>query len=303
MLSAHVPDLDALELLLTIGRTGSLGAAARERNVSQPAVTARVQTLERLTGLTLVQRTPRGSTLSAAGGLLADWAREVVAAAETLDAGVAALRHGHDARLQLAASLTVAEHLLPTWLVLLAAERPTTTASLSAVNSAETARLVLAGKADLGFLEGPVIPAGLSSRVVAKDRLVVVVPPGHPWARLPGGVSSNQLARTRLVQREPDSGTRASFERAMRAAGPLAAPMLELSTAAAVRAAAIAGAGPAVLSSLAVAADLSAHRLISVPVQDVNLSRSLRAVWPRGARPSGPARDLLAIALRNPPSR
>jgi molybdate transport repressor ModE-like protein len=303
MLSGHVPDLRALELLLTVANTGSLGAAARQHAVSQPAVTARIQGLERLVGLPLVQRSARGSALTPAGALLADWARGVVAAAETLDAGIAALRERRDARLRLAASLTVAEYLLPTWLAIFAREHPDTTVSLTAVNSTEVARLVRTSAVDLGFIEGPTVPEGLSARDVAADRLAVVVAPEHPWARRRQPLSGAELRQTHLVQREPESGTRAALNHALARFGPPVPPLLELSTTTAVRSAAAAGAGPAVLSRLAVVQELEAHRLVEVPVDDAPLDRVLRAVWPRGARPSGPARSLLAIAARSAPRR
>ena len=59
---------------------------------------------------------------------------------------------------------------------------------------------------------------------------------------------------------------------------------------------------PAVLSSLAVQDDLDHRRLGQVAVADVDLARALRAVWPTGQRPTGPARDLLAIAARAHPA-
>jgi DNA-binding transcriptional LysR family regulator len=80
---------------------------------------------------------------------------------------------------------------------------------------------------------------------------------------------------------------------------PHAAPLLELSTTSAVRGAVAAGAGPAVLSDLAVRDDVAAGRVLVVAVRDLDLTRSLRAVWPRGQRPTGSARDLLGIAARS----
>ena len=234
MLSSRVPDIRALELLLTIASSGSLGAAAREHRISQPAVTGRVQGIERLVGLRLVQRTRHGSTLTPAGALVADWARTVVTAAETLDAGVAALREHRDARLRVASSLTVAEYLLPAWLVAFAREHPETTVSLTAVNSTEVARLVLGGAVDIGFIEGPNTPMDLTSRPVGADRLVVVVAPSHPWARRRRPVTAAELRETRLVQREPESGTRAALDHALAGVGPATTPLLELSTTAAV---------------------------------------------------------------------
>ena len=68
-LSARVPDLAALEVLLSVARTGSLGRAAQEAGVSQQAVSARIRAMEAQTGVTLVQRTARGSSLTADGAV------------------------------------------------------------------------------------------------------------------------------------------------------------------------------------------------------------------------------------------
>ncbi|MDX6212039.1 MAG: hypothetical protein QOF82_1126 [Frankiales bacterium] len=298
----HVPDLDSLVLLIRVSATGSLGQAAAEHGISQPAVSARVKSMERLVGFPLVSRSARGSTLTAEGALLAGWAREVLHAADILDAGIASLRQDRQTRLRVAASLTVAEYLLPRWLVRLAASHPDTAVQLSAMNSAEVAVEVLNGGVDLGFVEGPRVPAGLDSQVVGRDRLVVVVPPAHPWARLRRPLDPVTLAHTRLVQREPLSGTRTALELALRSSAPLATPLLELSSSSAVRGAVAAGAGPAVLSDLAVRDDVAAGRVVAVPVRDLDLTRSLRAVWPRGQRPTGSARDLLTITRTTGPA-
>lgn len=77
-----------------------------------------------------------------------------------------------------------------------------------------------------------------------------------------------------------------------------APPAAELSSTTAIKAAVAAGAGPAVLSSLAVAAELSAGTLRAVPVTGLDLNRTLLAVWTAGRRLTGPARDLHAIASR-----
>ncbi|NEA51730.1 LysR family transcriptional regulator, partial [Streptomyces sp. SID10815] len=86
-LAHRVPDLGALELLLAVARLGSLGGAARELGITQPAASSRVRSMERQLGLALVDRSPRGSRLTDAGALVTDWARRVVEAAEAFDAG------------------------------------------------------------------------------------------------------------------------------------------------------------------------------------------------------------------------
>ena len=291
-LAHRVPDLGALELLLAVARLGSLGRAARETGITQPAASSRIRSMERQLGVALVDRSPRGSQLTDAGVLVTDWARRVVEAAEAFDVGAQALRDRRDSRLRVAASMTIAEYLLPGWLIALRAQRPDTAVSLLAGNSAAVAERLLAGEADLGFVEGLSVPAGLDSAVVAHDRLIVVTAPGHPWARRRKPLAAAELAATPLILREEGSGTRQVLEAAL---GGLARPLIELSSTTAVKASAASGAGPAVLSELALGEELSAHRLVSIPVSDTHLRRALRAVWPTGHRPTGPARDLLSL--------
>ena len=291
-LGHRVPDLGALELLLAVARLGSLGGAAREVGITQPAASSRIRSMERQLGVALVDRSPRGSRLTDAGALVTDWARRIVAAAETFDVGAQALRDRRDSRLRVAASMTIAEYLLPGWLLALRAQRPDTAVSLLAGNSTEVAQRLLSDEADLGFVEGLTVPTGLDSVVIAHDHLIVVTAPEHPWARRRRSLEATELAVTPLILREKGSGTRQVLDSAL---GGLARPLIELSSTTAVKAAVVSGAGPAVLSELAVGEELAMRRLVRVPVEGVALARDLRAVWPTGHRPVGPARDLLSL--------
>ncbi len=291
-LAHRVPELGALQLLLAVARLGSLGAAARALGITQPAASSRIRSMERQLGLALVDRSPRGSRLTDSGALVTDWARPIVEAAEQFDAGASALRDRRDSRLRVAASMTIAEYLLPRWLIALRAERPDTAVSLLAGNSAAVAERLLGGEADLGFVEGLTVPAGLDSAVIAHDRLIVVAAPGHPWSRRRKALAAGELAATPLILREEGSGTRQVLEAAL---GGLARPLIELSSTTAVKSAAVSGAGPSVLSELAVGEELAARRLVAVPLEGVRLARELRAVWPTGHLPVGPARDLLSL--------
>ncbi|HZE40754.1 MAG TPA: LysR substrate-binding domain-containing protein, partial [Stackebrandtia sp.] len=238
-------------------------------------------------------RTPRGSRLTPAGAVLVEWAGAVVDAARVLDAGIDALRQRRDSRLKLVSSLTIAEYLLPGWLVSLRQRRPETSVALQVANSAEVARAVLDGDADLGFVEGPYVRRGLRSQTVGRDELVLVTDPAHRWARRAGGVDAAELRDTPLICREEGSGTRAALAEALRPIGPPATPLLELASTTVVKAAVLRGAGPAVLSSLAVTDELADGRLVAIDVRGIDLSRTLRAVWRAGPRLQGPAADLL----------
>lgn len=307
-LSPHIPDLSTLELFAAVAAHGSIGAAARLAGISQQAASARLRAMEAQVGAVLLDRGARGSRLTAAGALLVDWAAPLLAQARELDAGIASLRCERDSQLRVAASLTIAEHLLPGWLVALrgaaeqAGRRPADV-PLTAANSDTVAGLVLSHDADLGFVEGPAVPPGLRSRTVAQDRLVVVARPDHRWARRRSPLRPAELAATPLVAREAGSGTRQWLREVLAGLlGPgtvLAEPALSLTTTTAVRQAVQAGAGPAVLSLLAMRDAVATGQLVVVPVAGLDLTRQLRAVWTGPPEPpAGPGRDLVLIAAR-----
>jgi len=200
-LSARMPDLAALEVLLAIARTGSLGAAGREIGLTQQAVSARVTSMEAQTGIRLVIRTKRGSKLTPAGVVAVQWSDRLLEVAHQVDAGFATLRADSRNRVRVSASLTIAEQLLPRWLVTMqaaAAQRGTTAPEvvLTATNSDHVLAAVRDNDADLGFVESPGIPRGVRCRVVAHDELVVIVPAGHKWARRSAPITAAELNHT-----------------------------------------------------------------------------------------------------------
>lgn len=311
MLSSRMPELSAMEVLVAVAGAGSFNAAAGELRVSQQAVSSRIATLEGQTGITLVARTPRGSNLTPAGLVASEWASRLLSLAGEMDAGLAALRQDARTTIRVAASVTIAEYLLPSWLVALRASgaqraESAVTVDLVVANTTRVAHHVRDGDVDLGFVEGPSAPRELRSVTVGHDRLVVAVHVDHPWARREKPITPSELARTPLVVREEGSGTRDVFMAVLRtaigASVGIADPALVLPTTAAVRAALIAGGGPAVISELAVADDIVNGRLAAAPITGLDLNRRFRAIWKGTARPpAGAARGLVTIASKLSP--
>jgi DNA-binding transcriptional LysR family regulator len=303
-LSPRMPELASFEIVLAIAETGSLGGAARELGLTQQAVSRRLASMEAQAGVTLAVRTTRGSQLTPTGAVVAEWAARLLEVAHDIDAGLGSLRKEGRQRIKVVASQTIAEQLMPHWLLSLQAadtRRGSTGPQvvLTATNSEHAIASVRDGTADLGFVENPGPPKGLGSCVIGHDELVVVVPPGHKWARRSRVVSARELAQTPLVTREPRSGIRDSLTVALRQVlgddMQQAPPVLELSSAAAMRAAVLAGAGPAAMSKLAVADDLAVARLRAITILELDLRRQLRAIWVGGRTPpAGAIRDLLS---------
>jgi DNA-binding transcriptional LysR family regulator len=160
-------------------------------------------------------------------------------------------------------------------------------------NSQHVVKVIEGGGADLGFVEGVHAPRTLTSRVVQSDDLVVVVAAAHAWARRRLALSPAELAATPLVVRERGSGTREVLDSALAAHGLSVSVQVELASTTAIKSAVASGAGPGILSKLAVESEVREGRLIAVAVADLPLERHLRAVWSKSVALRPSARRLL----------
>lgn len=290
--------IEELRMIAAVEAYGSLSGAANALGVSQQAVSQRMRAIENRWSLRLFERAARGTTLTAQGALVAEWAGSLLAQVDAFDHAVLALSSDAAAHVRIGASLTVAEHLVPGWLVTYGAQPGAARVELTVINSAAVAERVRAGADDLGFIETPEAPPGLTGRVIGHDEIGIVVAPQHPWAAK-GSVTARELAATPLVGREPGSGTRLTLERALAeavGADAIVQPAAELATTSGIRATIMAGGGVAALSLRAVRDDLDAGRLVRVLVDGVTVSRPLAAIWHPERTPVPAAQQFLAIA-------
>lgn len=290
------PDLGALELLLAVDEHGSLGAASRQLDLAQPNASRTLRRLEKQLGLTLVTRGARGSSLTPEGTVIAHWAHAVLAQSRHLLGAAEGLHGKYQSTITICASLTTAEHLLPRWMGRFRQRHDGLGVRLQVQNSATVCERVIEHRCDVGFIETPEVPDGLHSVVVAHDELVVVVAPSHPWARRQEPLTPADLTSTPLVVREAGSGTRSTLDAALAGTGRVE-PLLELGSSAAVCSAVRSEAGPAVLSTLAVAEQRAHGDLVRVDVAGLDLRRRLRAVWAGPRVLPGPAGDLVRLAV------
>lgn len=290
-------DLDSLRLLLLVGEHGSLGVAAAHLGISQPAASARLRSLESRYSLNLVMRSARGSFLTEDGKAVCGWARAVMNEVDVLESGITALSLQRSANLSIASSLTIAEYLLPRWIGELQRTAPGATAGLVVANSEEVIDLVRKGRVRIGFIEGPVSASGLTATTVGHDRIVVIVNPDHEWARRKSPIDRALLASTPLVLREPGSGTRATFDRALGSQPKIA---MEAGSTSALLGSVLSGIGPGAVSEIAARAAIESGTLVEVAT-DLDTERPLRAIWSSRQRLTSPASDLVEIATGHQP--
>ena len=271
-------NLEHLRTLVSIVEQGSLSAAARAKHISQPAVTKQVQRLEAELELPLLVRVPkRRVELTPAGERLLAFARETLAAYESLEQDLVALRTVVYGRLSLAASTIPGEYVLPALLASFRDEYPQVEVQMTISDTADVITRLLADKATVGFIGAVAQRPGLRLERLVGDELVLVVPSDHPFAGRKR-VSVADLTGQPLILREEGSGTRRSVEAALADIGVRLSQkdvLMVLGSSQAILQAVAQGLGLGFVSARAATQARSAGRLACVGLKDVDLRRDL----------------------------
>jgi DNA-binding transcriptional LysR family regulator len=258
--------LEQLRIFVAVAEREHVTKAAEALHLTQSAVSAAVAALESHYGVALFDRVGRRVELNQEGRMFLGEARAVLARAAAAELALSELSGLKRGTLTVQASQTIASYWLPARLVAFRRAYPQIDVGLSIGNTAQVAKAVAEGAAELGFVEGRIDDPALEQRVIDRDRLVIVVAPGHPWAdgrRL----ALEDILGGEWVLREAGSGTRSEFEAGLADAGHAAAKLdvaLELPSNEAVRAAVEAGAGATAISELVVESSLRAGTLMAV---------------------------------------
>jgi DNA-binding transcriptional LysR family regulator len=206
--------LDQLRVFVAVAERQHVTRAAEALNMGQSAVSAAIGALEMRHGTKLFHRVGRGIALTEAGNLFLNAARGILAQVEVAESLLEDLNGGKRGTLLVQASQTIASYWLPRHLVAFRRLHPAVEIRLTVGNTAQVADAVHKGEAELGFVEGAVEDPSLRSDAVARDSMVIVTGPDHPWAGKTN-LTPAQLTQTEWVLREPGSGTRSEFEQAL----------------------------------------------------------------------------------------
>ena len=258
--------LEQLRVFVAVAERQHMTRAAEALHLAQSAVSASIATLEARHGAKLFHRVGRGIELTGAGELFLIEAKAVLARAEAADLVLSELGGLKRGILTLQASQTIASFWLPRYLVAFRRAHPGVDVKLSIGNTTQAAAAVRSGAAELGFVEAEVDDPLLIGKALAQDQLIIVVGNDHPWARR-DSIKPQEIIESEWVLREPGSGTRSVFERALIGFGlqPDALRIgLELPSNESVLAAVEAGMGAAALSASAVVAGIEAGLLVHV---------------------------------------
>lgn len=270
--------LRQLEVFLATARHGNLSRAAETLAMSQSAASSALRDLESQFQVQLFQRVGKRLKINELGEHLQARAEALLEQARELESDLAL--GGAPGHLRVGATLTIGNYLAVGMLARFREDFPQAEVSLSVANTRSIADLLLRFELDIGMIEGELSHPELEIMPWREDELVVFAPPGHPYTQL-AALEDRQLLNTPWVVREPGSGTRQTFDRAMGGILPELDISLELQHTEAIKRAVEAGLGLGCLSRICLLDAFRRGSLVPVAVPGRDFRRHLYLVMHR----------------------
>lgn len=287
-------DLRQLEYFVAVATDANFTSAATRVHTTQPNISAQIRGLERELGAPLFDRAGRRVALTDAGRAALPAARDALAAADSVRQAVADVNQL--LRGNLAVGMVDGCTVRPLFAALgeFRTTHPGVGLSLTEAASDLLVERVMRGELDVA-LAGYAgdLPDGIEEFAVVRERVVAVVPHGHPLATRTA-VSLRDLRDATVVGLPRGAGIRAAFDRD---SGDVRIT-LEASSPDAVVELVACGLGVGILSE-SIAAD-RADVVMGKPIRDVDDRASLGFVWRATAGPAVRAFMDLARAAFGP---
>lgn len=266
--------LRQLEIFLATAHTENLSRAAEALAMSQSAASGALKELEQQFDIHLFDRIGKRLQLNDFGRALQPRAEELLARARELEAALG--RQVEAAALRVGATLSIGNYLAVPMVTDYMARYGGSRVSLEVANTHEITEKVAHYDLDVGLIEGEIHHADLLVTPWLDDELVVFCAPSHPLAS-ERSLSDPQLLSAKWIVREPGSGTRQTFDRAMHGLLPELDVVLELQHTEAIKRAVEAGFGLGCLSRITLTEALKRGSLCELKVPSRDFTR--RFYW------------------------
>jgi DNA-binding transcriptional LysR family regulator len=285
-----------LRVLKEVAYRGSFSAAAAALSYTQSAVSQQIAALEAETGLALLERHPRGVTLTAAGQALVGHADGILARLEAAEEAIAAIAGLKGGRLRMASFPTAGATLMPRAIAEFRTSYPAVELSLAEGEPEQIAPRLRGGELDLAllfeFAGETVVDERMTRLELLEDPMHLALPRGH---RLAGKdrLRLEDLSRQAWVQTSRESPCARHVVRCCHAAGFEPNVAFESDDYQTVQGLVAAGVGVALIPRMALSAvreDIAVRSLDPSPPV-----RSVIAAAPAGARLVPAATAMLGI--------
>ncbi|MBU3069898.1 LysR family transcriptional regulator [Aestuariicella sp. G3-2] len=262
--------LRQLEVFLAAAHFENITRAAEHLSMSQSAASSSLRDLEQQFDIQLFDRVGKRLQLNELGRVLRPKAEALLDRAQAFERDLS--QHQDLGLLKVGATLTIGNYLAVEMMASFMSDHEGADVQLKVANTEAIARMVENYELDVGLIEGELQHPDLDVIQWREDDLAVFCAPSHPWANKTE-LSDEDLLEAQWVVREPGSGTRQAFDRAMQ--GLLGDLHLrhELQHTEAIKRAVEAGLGIGCLSEIALRDAFKRGSLVPLSVPQRNFHR------------------------------
>jgi len=282
-----------VKTFLAVVDEGGFREAARSLMTSQPTVTQHIKKLEETLGVRLVKRSHANCLPTAYGNRFLPHARRLISAAEEARE---ATKHQ---RFAVGASSNIGTYLLqPRLKTFISANGADEHMSVHLGANLEIANQLSRGELDVALMEWWDDRPGFNATVWRREPLVVIVPPGHSWAKC-GAVSEDHLFSTPLIGGEPGSGTSRLLHQVYGSAADRLHVSMSLGSTAAVINAVRAGMGISIVLESAAREESASGLLCALPIVGQKLIKDIFLLAPEDLPPDTTAGAFANFLMEN----
>lgn len=202
-----------LQVFEAVAECGNMTKAAEKLFVSQPSVSLAISDIEKEYDVVLFERAPGRLKLTATGQVLLNYAKRMLKTEWEMEQYLNG--ESDNSCVRIGATVTAGSALLGELIAKMKTEMPNVNYHVTVANTGVIERMLLEGEADIALVEGEHKNTNLETRVIMRDKLVLICSRLSQFAER-DAIDIHELAGVPLILREPQSGTREHFLNIMR---------------------------------------------------------------------------------------
>lgn len=287
-------DFYQLAYFRKVAETSSLSRAAAELRITQPAVSKQIRSLEDELGERLFDRIGKKVFLTRAGEVLLTHVDRILRSVDEAKTAVRDLSAECSGELVIGTSDHISIHRLPDVLKACITAFPKIDLKLRCHRSETILELVAKNQVDLGVITLQKTPPNITSRIIWKDPMSLVVPVGHPLTSAKR-VRLKDIVQHGMILTEHATETRKMVDDVFAAQGLTPNVAMEVAYIETIKSLVRTGLGIAILPDRAVDAEVKSGALMRLRITDAAFARNLGVVYLKDKFLSRPAVEFLAL--------
>ena len=264
-------DLGQIEAFVQVAQHRSFSKAADSLFLTQPSVTARIQSLERDLGESLFERNGRGVRLTEMGSAFLPFARRALKALQEGRDALDGMRNLDIGSLKLGSALTVSTYVLPKILKQYCSTYPGVEVSVHTGRSEQVLQMVLSDDVHCA-LERTVHHPEIVTIPLYEDDLVLASAPQHRFAKA-GSATIEDVGREPLILFDKGSSYSQLIQGVFRQHGLVPHTLMELDTIEATKKMVEEGLGVALLPKVSTKREFEQGTLSSISISNASMPR------------------------------